>query len=80
MILPPESLRAARAILKWTMRDLARESTVAFSTVYLIENGKRDALSGEDPIAAKIVATFAAHGVEILPPPRAGARRSKVVP
>lgn len=62
--------------LYWlTMRDLARESTVAFSTIYLIENGKRSVPTGDDPTPDKIIATFAAHGVEMFPMPRAGARR-----
>ncbi|WP_421730781.1 helix-turn-helix transcriptional regulator [Brevundimonas sp.] len=73
--LNPENLRAARAILKWGMRDLARESGVAFSTVYLIENGKRSPPTGEDVTAAKLVETFRRHGIEVLSPPTAGARR-----
>lgn len=37
----PALARAARAILGWTMEDLARRSRVAKSTVQDYENGKR---------------------------------------
>ena len=68
--LTPEACRAARAILKWSMRDLADSADVAFSTVNLLEKG--------NPIrpttAEKIVAAFAAHSVEITNGDGTGAR------
>ena len=53
--LTPEANRAARAILKWSVRDLAERAGVAFSTVHLFEkNG-----AASETTVAKIVAAFA---------------------
>lgn len=71
--LTPEAMRAARAILKWTMRDLARESGVGLATINALENEQRTR-AAQAATAAKIVASFIRHGVDILPPPHAGAR------
>ena len=68
--LTPEANRAARAILKWSVRDLAEQAGVAFSTVHLFEkNG-----TASDTTVAKIVAAFAAEGVEITNGDGTGAR------
>lgn len=72
--LTPANLRAARAILKWTMRDLERESGVALTTIYAVENDRRAGTPKPETVAT-IVATFAARGVEVLAPPADGARR-----
>lgn len=69
--LTPEAMRAGRALLRWTLRDLASASGVALSTVHQYEKGDRDARDGT---AQKIVATFAAHGVEVLNGDAPGAR------
>jgi transcriptional regulator with XRE-family HTH domain len=68
--LTPEACRAARAILKWSVRDLMREAGASPNTVTKFEGG--------GPIrpetAAKIVAAFERHGVEILNSGAPGAR------
>ena len=69
----PVSVRAARAILRWSMRDLERESGVAFSTINAIENEKR-ARSAYPTTLQALADAFARHGVELFAPPRAGAR------
>lgn len=68
--LAPEACRAARAILRWSTEDLARESSVAGTTINRLENGLPSRASTE----ARLVATFAAHGVEILNGDAPGAR------
>lgn len=68
--LTPESCRAARAILKWSIRDLASVAGLAFSTIYLFErNGRANAGT-----VSKIVETFAEHNVEITNGSGTGAR------
>lgn len=68
--LTPEGCRAARAILKWSMRELAQHSAVAWTTVNQIESGKPfRASTGE-----RIAEAFAAHGVELLNGDSPGAR------
>lgn len=62
MAVTPEACRAGRAILKWSMRDLAERSGVAWTTINRLEGG----VSARDATAAKIVAAFQAHGVELL--------------
>lgn len=69
--LTPEGLRAARAILKWTMRDLADKAGLGLVTINAVENGRPARAS----TAEKIAATFTAHGVEVLGEPSPGARR-----
>lgn len=68
--LHPESCRAARAILRWTTGDLASHSGVAGTTINRIENG----LPARASTDAKLIATFAEHGVEILNDGAPGAR------
>lgn len=60
--LTPEANRAARAILKWTVRDLAEKAGIAFTTVNRFE------LSGTatDTTKGKMLAAYEAEGVEIL--------------
>lgn len=62
--------RAGRALLGWTMRDLAREAGVALATVNGIEAGSDYRASTGD----KIIAAFAARGVEITNGNGTGAR------
>ena len=70
MNLSPEAMRAARAILKWSMRDLADRSGVSLPTINAAENGRGMREATRDAI----VAAFAAHGVEILNGDAPGAR------
>jgi transcriptional regulator with XRE-family HTH domain len=71
--LTPEACRAGRAILKWSMRDLAAESGVAWTTINQLENGKPVRASTEERLAE----AFAAHGVEITNGDGTGARLRK---
>lgn len=68
--LTPESCRAARAILKWSVRDLGEESGVAFTTISQFENGRTMRAS----TAEKIIAAFALRSVEITNGDGTGAR------
>lgn len=68
--LTPEANRAARAILKWSVRDLAEQAGVAFSTVHLFEkNG-----SASDATVKKIMEAYTRHDVEITNGDGTGAR------
>ena len=62
MAVTPEACRAGRAILKWSMRDLAERSGVAWTTINRLEAGT----GARDATAAKIVAAFQAAGVELV--------------
>jgi transcriptional regulator with XRE-family HTH domain len=68
--LTPEACRAARAILQWSMRDLAERSGVKHTTIHAIENGSKPRAATE----AKLVAAFEAAGVEITNGTGTGAR------
>lgn len=68
--LTPEANRAARAILKWSVRDLAENAGVAFSTVHRFESTG----SATETTKEKIKAAFAAHNVEITNGDYTGAR------
>ena len=70
MEVTPEGCRAGRAILKWSMRELAERSGVAWTTINRLEAGA----SARDATAAKIAAAFDAEGVELTADPdRTGA-------
>lgn len=72
--LTPNSLRAARAFLDWSMRDLEARSGVTRQTIAAIESG--DTARKVRPVTVeKIVATFAAHGLAFMPPPADGVVR-----
>lgn len=62
MEVTPEACRAARAVLKWSMRELAERAGVAWTTINRLEAGA----SARDATAAKIVAAFEAEGVELV--------------
>jgi transcriptional regulator with XRE-family HTH domain len=72
--LTPEACRAARAILKWSVRDLASQAGIAFSTVHLFEKGA----AVREESKAKIIAAFAAELVEITNGEGTGARLRNV--
>lgn len=61
-MLTPEAQKAARGLLSWGVRELAAEAGVAWTTVSQFENGR----PMRDSTAAKIVAAFEAHGVEVI--------------
>lgn len=58
----PEACRAGRAVLKWSMRELAERAGVAWTTINRLEAGA----SARDATAAKIVAAFEAEGIELV--------------
>ncbi|WP_370867946.1 helix-turn-helix domain-containing protein [Phenylobacterium sp.] len=58
----PAALRAARALLNWSMRDLAQEAGLALATLHRLETSA-GRISAET--YRKIRTTFAAHCVQI---------------
>lgn len=68
--LTPEANRAARAMLKWSVRDLAEKAGIAFSTVHRFETTGTATKSTKE----KIKAAYAANGVEITNGDYTGAR------
>lgn len=74
--LTPEANRAARAILKWSVRELADNAGIAFSTVHRFETSGTATEATKD----KIKAAYAAHGVEITNGEYTGARLKLVKP
>ncbi|MBL4732052.1 MAG: helix-turn-helix transcriptional regulator [Rhizobiaceae bacterium] len=68
--LTPQALRAARAILNWSMRDLAGETGLSFSTIAKIESGS----SPREKTEKVILDAFARHNVEITNGEGTGAR------
>jgi len=71
--LTPEANRAARAILRWSVRDLADKAGIAFSTVHRFETTGVATETTKD----KIKAAYAAHNVEITNGDGTGARLRK---
>lgn len=65
------SVRAARGLLKWSLRDLERESGVALKTLQLLEADR----PYRDATAHKIAAAFTRWGVELLNGNAPGARQ-----
>jgi transcriptional regulator with XRE-family HTH domain len=69
-VLTPEANRAARAMLRWSVRELAENAGIAFSTVHRFESTG----SATETTKDKIKAAYAAHGVEITNGDYTGAR------
>ncbi|WP_426040752.1 helix-turn-helix transcriptional regulator [Brevundimonas sp. TWP2-3-4b1] len=69
--LTPEACKAARALLRWSMSDLAEAAGVSLPTIQRTEKDGRSYPSTQ----VKLIATFRAHGVDVLGPPADGARR-----
>lgn len=69
--LTPAACRAARALLEWTIDDLAHHAGIGRATVATYESGKRAAFASTEQ---KITDAFAAHGVEITNGYGTGAR------
>jgi len=63
MGITPQSCRAARALLGWSMRDLARRSGVSLGAVNRLEGG---AARPRRRTAKKVIDAFAAQGVQIV--------------
>lgn len=73
----PAASRAARALLRWSTRDLAHFSGVSFTTVNKIEQGA----TGRPATVERIVGAFRAHGVEVdCGPSREGAAFQPAAP
>ena len=68
--LTPEANRAARAILRWSVRDLAEKAGIAFTTVHRFETTGTATETTKD----KIKSAYAAHDVEITNGEFTGAR------
>jgi DNA-binding XRE family transcriptional regulator len=58
-------IRAARGLLGWTTRELARRATVSVSTVQLIENAGGSPNASREALAA-VQNTLEAEGIEFL--------------
>lgn len=71
--LTPEANRAARAILKWSVRELADKAGIAFTTVHRFETTG----IATETTRAKIRSAYAAHNVEITNGRGTGARLLK---
>jgi hypothetical protein len=71
--LTPEANRAARAILRWSVRDLADRAGIAFSTVHRFETTG----VATETTKEKIKAAYAVHNVEITNGDGTGARLKK---
>ena len=71
--LHPAACRAARALLGWGVRDLARESGLGFDTISQFENGR----TMREGNKTRLVEVFIANGVEVLNGDAPGARLRK---
>jgi len=69
-MLTPQACRAARALLGWGVRDLAREAETGVDTISAFENGRPMRAS----TSARVLEAFEAQGVEILNGDAPGAR------
>lgn len=69
--------RAGRALLKWSVRDLADAAGVATGTIVSVED---DAPTVRESSREKIKAAFAARGVEITNGDGTGARLLAEIP
>lgn len=66
MAITPQACRAARALLSWSMRDLASNSGVSLGAVNRLEGGAAKARRGT---AKRITDAFQTHGVRIIDEP-----------
>jgi transcriptional regulator with XRE-family HTH domain len=65
-----EACRAARALLRWSVLELAHQAHVSPNTIVKLENGR----PVRDRSAMRIRARFAREQVELLDEPAPGAR------
>ncbi len=61
-MITPEASRAGRALLGWSLKDLAARAGVAFTTVSQLENGR----PAYPSTGGKIIAAFKAAGVDLV--------------
>ena len=61
-MITPESLRAARGLLNWGVRDLGKAAGVAWTTVSQFENGRPLRKS----TAEKLVKALRSKGIELI--------------
>lgn len=66
MAMTPEACRAARALLNWSMRDLAAQSGLSLGAVTRLEDGATRARRSTIEAARN---AFLAHGVQIVDEP-----------
>lgn len=64
MQLEPAQVRAARALLNWSSKDLAERVGMSVNAINMIETGKTRPLSSN---IAAIIEAFTAAGIEFLP-------------
>ncbi len=63
MRITPEACRAGRALLGWSMRDLAQNARVSLGVVNRLESGARRSRGATQ---SKLIACFAANGVDLV--------------
>jgi predicted transcriptional regulator len=63
MAITPQACRAARALLGWSMRDLASRSGISLGAVNRLEGGEA---KPRRTTAKRVIDAFAAHGVQIV--------------
>lgn len=73
--LAPQHVKAARALLDWSAKDLAAHSSVGISTVKVFESGKPVRESSKDAM----IEALDKAGVELLNGGRMGARLKPAV-
>jgi transcriptional regulator with XRE-family HTH domain len=61
-MLTPESSRAARGLLDWTLKDLASKSGVSFTTISAFESGRPSYASTRKLLEA----AFQREGIELI--------------
>lgn len=61
-MLTPEVCRAARGLLNWTLKDLAKAAGVGFVTISEFERGR----PAYESTKAKLAAAFERKGVELI--------------
>ena len=65
MIVNAEQIKAARALLRWSARELAERARVHLSTVQRMER-KAGALQGSVVTRRKVQEVLESHGIEFL--------------
>jgi len=76
IIISGGQIRAARALLGWTQRELCRKSKVAFGTIQRMEKSDGPVAARMDTVS-KVVAIFEKAGIEFLNSESPGLRLRK---
>ena len=66
-------IKAARAMTGLTVRALAEQSKIAFSTLVRLESAGNDVPAGNIETLKKLTKTFEAAGIEFIGTPESGA-------